>query len=341
MSILAIATLAQSSSSAVAQRSLPALTDLNIERSALLVKYVNGPGPSSPAPSGAFSLNARYERGELKKWNVALQRQAENTILNGLVLGRRKVINRGIKMIDWALARQRADGSFKDSSSSSYQYGFFVSAAARSILLLQQSLFAADYATAISRIREGIGRAAVHMLHPAFKTRGDAIARPFVHRRYVIALALELAGQLTSNRDLQAAGDSYIRAALSRQRKDGVNPEAGGADSTYQAIGMTYAERWLVYRREGRLRNRVRSMIARGLRWELGRITKAGNVRRVGDTRTKGQEVRIVDGKIKTISYTSIVRSLAYWGARTSSNRHLAAATRVARRHLTPRSASQ
>lgn len=314
-----------------------AVEDLRLESSPLLRQYLNDRRPSAPAPSGAFGLNARWERGEVRAWRVAYQRNGENAVVHGILTNNGQMVNLGLRQFNWAFARQNAEGGFPGASSSLYQYASFAGAVARACMLLEASQFAAAYRDRIEGYRALVRRTAAFMASPAVYDRGSRVNRRFTHRRYIVALGFALSARFTGDQRFRDIADRNIRAALRRQRRDGVNPENGGYDTSYQAIGIALASRWMVYERGNPHMPRVRGMIARGLRWQLGRVTPAGNVRRRGDTRTSGQEVGALDGRIKGVSFTSIVRSFLYWGQRGNTRRYLDPGVRVAERHLASR----
>src|SRR5207253_6362168 len=71
---------------------------------------------------------------------------------------------------------------------------------------------------------------------------GLAFDAACTHRRYLVAAALGLTSALTGDRKLRRLARRALVDGLNAQRRDGVQPENGGYDSSYQARGMVYAE---------------------------------------------------------------------------------------------------
>jgi hypothetical protein len=329
--VIVAGALAQPATSA---RRTPAQVDYALETGGLVKALLNDRRPSSTASDGAFGPNARWERGQASTWNVAFQRVGENEVEHGLATGQPHFINLGLHAFNWAFDREAADGSFTGASSSLYQLGMFVAAASRSSLLLAASPYATRYARPLADYKALIDRAAAYMTRPAVLARGAHDNRHNTHRLYIVGLALSLASSFTGDNRFRAFADDQIRSALRRQWRNGVNPESGGYDSSYQALGVYEAEQWLVYDPRDPLAPRVRGMITRALRWESGRIGSAGALNRSGDTRTHGQEISPYSGTVKTPSYVSIVRALAYWAANSHNAHDAQLARAVANRYL-------
>ena len=59
-----------------------------------------------------------------------------------------------------------------------------------------------------------------------------------------MAAALGEAGVLGDDSSLVEKSKSYIREGIEMQDPSGYNPERGGYDSSYDAVGLFYAERY-------------------------------------------------------------------------------------------------
>src|SRR5258708_17846780 len=93
-------------------------------------------------------------------------------------------------------------------------------------------------------MKPGKVRAALGMTQPGGKGPGKAHNAPYAHRRYLVAAALGEAGVLCENQSLIEKSKSYIREGISLQDSSGYNPEKGGFDSSYHAVGLYCAERY-------------------------------------------------------------------------------------------------
>lgn len=335
-SVFAAAALGDESqaSSATATKGKGAAADYAIETSTLVEDVASTRRPTASGADGAFGPNYRWEQGEAKSWNIAFQRVGESDVIYGIVTGQPHYINLGLKTFNWAFAREAPDGSFPTAASSLYQYGMFVAAASRASLLLQHSRYGAEYRPWLEAHRDLLHQAAAYMATPAMLKQGAWFDRRNTHRLYINALAFTLAARLSGDKAFNSDADAQIKAALKRQEPGGVNPESGGHDSTYQALGIYEAEQWLVYERGDALAGRVRQMVIRGLEWERSRIGTDGQLKRGGDTRTDGQEISPFTQGTKGPSYITIVRALSYWAVRDRESAYGRIARSLARRHL-------
>jgi hypothetical protein len=101
---------------------------------------------------------------------------------------------------------------------------------------------------------------------------------------------------------------------LARQDPAGFNPEENGYDSSYHAVGLTFAIRYYGIVADTEFRHEMAPMITKGLAWLRTRIRSDGSVDSTGNTRTGlGQEVGR-NLKVKTMSYGSAYRAFADWG---------------------------
>lgn len=168
------------------------------------------------------------------------------------------------------------------------------------------------------------------MITPHVWKKGTKHNKPYTHRRYLVAAALGLTGKLTGDQALINYARQSIQDGLSLQRPDGVNPEKGGNDSSYQMVGVVYAQRWVTYFPYNPLTPRVTAMINKALAWEQTRILPWGEISREGNTRTAGQE-RARMGKVKKVDYRSALRGFAYWASVTGDPRWAAIANKIAK----------
>ena len=310
--------------------------DLAIESSTLLKQLLNKPRPSAAAPSGAFGINARFERGEVPVWGLSYQRQGRNMIIHALATRSPAWINRGLKVFNWAFARQAADGGFPRSQSALYQLATFADAVARSCLLIEASRYAARYERQCDAYRPRIKRLAEYMRTPAVRERGERTSACCAHRPILVATAYAIISHFLDDRSYASDSRRYMRDALGRQAENGVIREKGGHDLSYQMVGIEVASHWLVYEHGRPLYNTVGTMVRKALAWARTRIS-GSKIKRAGDTRTRGQEVGPLDGRVKSVSHGSIVRAFAYWGTRVNSRSDRATAARIAAKYL-PRS---
>lgn len=313
--------------------SLLAKTDFDHESSALITNFLYrrlSNSYKSMLPSGAYGANVNWESNQKKQWYIEEQRTGEDLVIGGLIKQDSRSIKAGFKMFDWGFARQAADGSFRGTAAPFHSTSFFVQAVAHTLLVMKQSPQADKYAAQIARYTPLVHRAAHWMISPSVWRRGTARNAPYTHRRYLVAAALGLTGQLTQDKTLIKYSRRAIEEGLSMQSPDGNNPEKGGYDSSYHMVGLVYAQRWAKYFPKDSLTPRVVTMIDRGLAWEETRILPTGEISSKGNSRTAGQE-RGRTHKVKKVSYKSVFRGFAYWSSVTNNPKWAAIARKVAR----------
>ncbi|WP_292777915.1 hypothetical protein [Nostoc sp. NMS9] len=272
----------------------------------------------SMMPNGAIAANVLWIRHQARSWYIEEQRYGEDLIIGGLVKNDPQAIEAGFKMFDWGFAHQVDDGSFFITGDRFHSTSFFVEAVARSLLVIQQSPYAEKYADQVAKYKPLVHRAARWMIKPNIWKIGIRRNKPYTHRRYLVATALGLTGKLTGDQELIEYAHKSIEDGLSLQRPDGVNPEKNGHDSSYQMVGVIYAQRWVTYFPQDEITPKVVAMINKSLLWEQTRILPSGEISTQGNTRTAGQE-KGRSGKVKGIDRKSALRAFAYWASVTGN----------------------
>jgi hypothetical protein len=188
----------------------------------------------------------------------------------------------------------------------------FLAEAAPSLLFLKYSSYAGEFKREIRWDTLRMQRAALHMISIVGGV-GHIDDTTKNHRYYEAALALEATGLLSHDRILQRWSTVYAREGMRMERPDGVMPENGGHDTGYQALGLTYATRYLELRGHGPLVSRLYQTLQRGEDWELSRVRPDGAIDQSGDTRSTGCKERNPQGQCKTTMYAPIFNALARW----------------------------
>ena len=163
----------------------------------------------------------------------------------------------------------------------------------------------------LDRWVRSVHAAARWMARPDVWHAGLASDSPYTHRRFLVAAALGLTAKLTGDGSLARDAHAALLSGLGRQRRDGVFPELGGHDSSYQARGIAYAEQYLAWVPD-RSHAGLAGAIDRGIAWEQGRVRPSGQVLTVGNTRANGV-MRDHNG-VKRVVYPMVARALAWWG---------------------------
>ncbi|MBW4615760.1 MAG: hypothetical protein KME21_21265 [Desmonostoc vinosum HA7617-LM4] len=282
------------------------------------------------SPSGAYKANVRWESNETPNWYIEEQRYGEDLIIGGIVKNNSEAIKTGFKLFEWGFARQSSDGSFSMTNDRFHSTSLFVQAVAHTLLFVQQSPYSKQYAKEVAKYKPLVHRAARWMISADVWRKGNIYNKPFTHRRYLVAAALGLTGKLTNDQQLISYARKSIEDGLSSQTADGVNPERGGFDTSYQVVGVVYAQRWVTYFPNDSLTPKVVAMINKALTWEHSRVLPSGEISNEGNTRTAGQE-SARSGKTKAVAYNTVVRAFAYWGSATGNQKWNAIALKIAK----------
>ena len=151
------------------------------------------------------------------------------------------------------------------------------------------------------------------MLKPENFEHGINGDRIYTHRYYLNADAFAFAGLLSGDAALLEAAKNLVLEAISQQNTSGYNPEMGGHDTSYQAVGLVFAMRYYSIAASPELRQVLRPALMNGLAWLKSRVRENGSFDEAGNTRTgHGQEIGR-DKKAKTMNYGAAARAFAYW----------------------------
>ena len=281
-------------------------------------------------PSGAYGpVNTAYEKaGNTGKWWIEEQRTGRDAVLGGIATHDPAAIERGLKMFDWGWSKQQPDGSF-DCPDKFHSTAFFVDGVAHALLDLSASPYGPRYADRIAAMRPKVLLSARWMARPE---NDHAIIGKYTHRYYLVAAALGEAGILCHDPALVAKSKMYIRQGLALQAPEGYNPEKGGWDLSYNAVGLLLAIRYSTLVAPPDLENPLRHMIERNIAWQAGRIRPDGTIDTTGSTRTgNAHPENTRAGKPKDVSWGQITRTFAYWSLLTGDLRWNNLALQVAR----------
>jgi hypothetical protein len=265
------------------------------------------------SPSGAQGgINIQWDQSHQGPWYIEEQRFGENAVCAGIAQQDNTAIERGLKVLHWGFEQQGPDGSFQ-CRDAFHSTSFFVEASAHACLLLSASAFAEHYAEEIAWMRPRILKAALWMAQPEVESRGRTHNGPYTHRSYLVAAAFGEAGVLCGNRFLIDKSMDYIRAGISRQNPSGFNPEKGGYDCSYHAVGLVFAERYYDIVAEGELKQALYGMLERANSWLESRVRPDGTIDATGNTRTGLAQEKSRAGKTKKVSYGQTLRAFYHW----------------------------
>ncbi len=213
------------------------------------------------ASDGAYGpLNTGWEHGTKDHWLIEEQRYAIDAVIAGLSYHRQDLIERGEAIFDWGFRQERPDGSF-DCPDRFHSMSFFVEAAAHAALLMQASDMAAPNQAWVDSAEPRLRLAARWMMAPQNADPGQAHDAPYTHRFYLDADALGETGVLLHDPAMVRASRDYVRRGIARQDRSGFNPEKGGWDTSYHAVGLLFAETYYTVVADDALRGELQPMI--------------------------------------------------------------------------------
>ncbi|TVY07777.1 hypothetical protein [Paenibacillus cremeus] len=279
------------------------------------------------APSGAVSVNSDWEQG--KKGSVMYieqQRYGADYVIAGLMTKKSDIMDTGMKVIQWGFDHQGANGGFPDTGDPFHSTEFFLEASSRAMLLLKQNGDPA-YTETVAKYTPKISAVAHWMMLPEVKTRGNKNNAPYSHRRWADAAALGLTAELTGEQALAKEAEAYAREGLTLMKPDGMFPEKGAGDASYQGVGMLFAARFYYVCHDEELRGQVKEAVRKGLDWVLANMNDNGDI--VYDNARTGVEAGR-SGAIKTYDYKSLLFALDLASHMTGDSKYAEAAHKLA-----------
>lgn len=271
--------------------------------------------------SGAIALNAKWETNQSLPWFIEYQKDGYDWIVSGLADGDSDKVAWGLKILGWGWARMEADGSFKHPDS--YHSGsFFIEATAHSILLLDNSPWRAEFAGQLDAFKPKLLAAARWMIRPDIdaanwpddehypKIFGE---RRYAHRRFLDAAALGEVAVIFHDQPLREKSVWLARNGIAFQQGDGVNPERGGHDTSYQALGLLYACRYYQIVADDATRAEMKPMLDKAFNWLQARVSPDGKIDGTGNTRTGPAGELGRNGKPKQLDYHTPAVVFAHW----------------------------
>jgi hypothetical protein len=249
---------------------------------------------------------------------------------------------RALDAIEYAFARQRADGGFEvvvpaaldgqrpptdiDLASGS---AFFLSSAATALLALDPPGTRRDWlppgtARRVQALGPGLARSLAYLRrHQAALLRADARAP---NRLLFTALAFEALARLLGDASAHADARIFLRDALALQHADGYFIEGGGFDSSYNGVACAVGFRLLALDPE---RQDLADALASAIAWQRTRIAPDGEIITAGNQRVRAGGERFL-GSEKAVDAGHTVEALMLSAAWRNDAHDLALARAVA-----------
>lgn len=198
------------------------------------------------SPTGAVGVNIDFGACIRDDYYIEQQRYGTELIMAGLATANDEMTQQGIDVLQWGLNHQWDDGSFIHSGDKVHSTSMFLHALACAIEELDRFRFAGfDEVTRAEWIASLESMALWMTEHDDASRKNDL--DPFSHRYFLRASGLLAASRLARNSRLRGAADIYLSEGLATSDEDGVMPERGDCDLSYQSLGLKYAgefSRW-------------------------------------------------------------------------------------------------
>ena len=281
------------------------------------------------AADGAESpVNMEWDSIHQGKWYIEEQRYGADAIVAGVVKNNAVAMDRGIKILQWGFSQQQPDGSFS-CPDTFHSASFFIEAAAHACLILEASSYARRYRSVIDSMKPRLLQEARWMCRPDVEKAGRLDDTPYTHRRYLDGCALGETGVLCGDQSLIEKSWSYVQDGIKIQAPDGHNPEKGGYDCSYHAVGLTFAGRYYAIVANPEQRHQLLPMLQKGVAWLATRVLPDGTLNPAGNTRTGlGQETGR-NGTLKGLNYGSAYRVFYRWSMISGDGAYAKLAKRV------------
>jgi hypothetical protein len=145
------------------------------------------------------------------------------------------------------------------------------------------------------------------------------------NRLFFDALAFQACGRLALNESALTLANNFAKAGLELFDERGFFVEAGGHDTSYQAVSMQEISELLL---AGNTTSGLQETLLSAAQWLAGRVREDGSVDSSGNTRTCGGGESFL-GESKKLSVVTVFISLATTGIREDDTEIISATERV------------
>ena len=246
--------------------------------------------------SGALRQNAAWAEEGVGELAVESQRTGYAVVAGGMVATGTEaeaLLDGGLRALEWGLAQQGADGSFPEERGGSaaknhalHAKSEFLEATARAILLVTTCPGAPSaFVTRAHAMVAPLGRSAAWLAGAQDLVDFRARAQN-TNQLFFVATALREAGLLTGAAQLSAVAAAIVADDILPRQLDGVFPEAGGFDTSYQLVSLELLSHYTSTFDEGRARRPLLAAAAAGMARFLRQVDVRGHIDTTGNTRT-------------------------------------------------------
>jgi hypothetical protein len=254
--------------------------------------------------------------------SVGMQRHSSKLIAYGILTKNAGLIDTGIKILEYAFARQSADGSFpsflpEGAEGIPRSVSFFFQDLGRSFLLTQNSSWFQS-----SSQTKGLRDRMNKLIKPAINSLNWLITQEGVLKKHdrsatnrilFHALAYYLVGKAVRRPDAKKIGENFAHMALKQQNKEGFFPENKGYDTSYNGVSLQLA--LILYTNldaNSSLRLDLWRGIEQSVAWQKNFFLPGGELSTTGNTRIRAGGERFL-GRKKTVDYVPLIIAFNYY----------------------------
>jgi hypothetical protein len=270
------------------------------------------------SPGGQVAADGAQGRNRGGIWQIEEQSVGGEYVMRGVISNRAEWRETGWRILDWGNRQQESSGRYKSRGAHYHSMALFLSGLEVACM--------ADPASATAE-RLGHLRAGARWM-AANMQEGLSLNAGLTHRSFLCMSVLGCAVHITGDRSLLAATYTWAEQGLAAQRPNGINPECGNFDVSYQMVGPEAALIYLPVCDDIVLRRRLRRMCRLAIAWWETRLNPDGSVNGNGSTRI-GHEHN-VDGSTKTVNYKDAFQTLVWAGEMLPDTKLFAVAARLA-----------
>lgn len=255
---------------------------------------------------GKADANGMVSHNQHQYLGAEYQRGGMDTLLAGIILRDKSLIDEGFRIANLTFMKQQADGGFGDKVPTGA--AFWITACARSFLALKESEYWPEYQTQTENYYSALSLASTFLVNNLDKLVAHDKNTP--NRLLIDADALFLTAKLIGVDPPPEANQLRDMGLALFDKDSGAFQENGGGDSSYQAVNLQMLMYYATYYPS----ENMDKVIQQGLKWESSKVEANGAIDVKGNSRTGvGKEVYF--GKEKDVNTREVCLMFAYAGA--------------------------
>lgn len=291
--------------------------DITFESSSFMLKSAHRNSKATALDlnqNGAYgNKNITYDTIKSGPWFIDNQKTGMDAVITGIYKKDEDAIRRGLKILKWGFDQQKQDGSYT-SNDTYHAVSYFLASASRAVLHLKKSEYNSRFEDEIDYLTSRIEKSINWLVQNKIEKPGLNIDLSYIHRYYMNSTAVGFSGILLNRNDLILHSQHFIKIALAKQNQDGSNPEKGGTDTSYHALGLYFAAQYFTAVADAALKEKLVQMGEKGSNWLKSKVLPNGDIDSSENTRTGTTGEKRYGTETKSVTYFMIYKSLAYWG---------------------------